>query len=146
MEGAAYRNALSWRAYQDEPWPWSSLPWILTTSMHREKFPTSRPLASWNWNTSLHPDHFSVSGLLPCTVYSELHYMRTVAIVPKHSRTSGPLPYIRITSLHPIQITSPHPDNFPASKQPVSFLIIYCTINNRFRVNYLHLTFDRGNY
>ena len=90
--------------------------------MHPEKLATSRPLTSCNRNTSLHPDHFSVSGLLPCTAYSELHYMRTIAIVPEHFLTSGPLfhasgpfPYIRITSLHADQITSPHPDNFPAS-------------------------------
>ena len=93
--------------------------------MYPGKLPTSRPLTSCNWNTSLDPDQFSVSGLRPCTVYSDLHYMRNAAIVPEqflhpdhfsmhpdHFPTSGSLHYMRTRSLPHIRTISLHQDHF----------------------------------
>jgi len=89
--------------------------------MHPEKLPPSRPLTSRNRNTSLHP-YFSVTGLLPCTVHSELHYMRTTTIVLEQFLISGPI-FHAFGPFFYIRNTSLHPDNFPASNQPVSSVI-----------------------
>ena len=105
--------------------------------------------------------HFPTSGPLLCIRTTSLYSKQRTSLHANHCNSSGTLPYIRTTfpciriiSLHQDHFITCGPVHFPISgqfpniQQPVSSLIICCTINNLFRLNWmpLHLTFNGGNY